>query len=418
METLNVRLFKLIAAGHSVDPPLLEFASQVSLLSGWACLAVLGWAVWRRPGAASHVVVALIIGAAISIIARSIAAALEFPRPFMVGLSPLHLPHGARPGLPSTHASVMFTLAFLLLMRPPLRTAGWLLAGLAALTSWSRIYLGLHFPQDIAAGMLLAALVTAGVLLAERLWHFARRSLRWPASPAEKLLSGNWAGCYLGLFFLALAVLIGLAIPSHISPSFIEEGGPVEAGTIVLYVAAALAVALIRLPALSRLDKLCVAIVLLAFAAREADLHVALFGISILKARFYSTLASPGQIAVALLLLVPIAASFAWLTVRHGRQFLRSPSRWPASITTLAVFIFALILAKSMDRLPSMLRAANVLEDVSERVLRVMAGVEEVMEFSLPVLVLLAVVQGLWSPRASAPSQPSFLDEEGARLTG
>ena len=42
-------------------------------------------------------------------------------------------------------------------------------------------------------------------------------------------------------------------------------------------------------------DSLIVRSVELAIAAREADLHIALFGISILKARFYNSIGTPWQ---------------------------------------------------------------------------------------------------------------------------
>jgi membrane-associated phospholipid phosphatase len=87
--------------------------------------------------------------------------ALDLPRPFMRGLSPLYIPHGQRPGLPSTHASVMFTLAFMMIFRRASVGPGTALLVVALLTSWARIYLGIHFPADIAAAAVLAALACA-----------------------------------------------------------------------------------------------------------------------------------------------------------------------------------------------------------------------------------------------------------------
>jgi membrane-associated phospholipid phosphatase len=161
VDALNLYLFHAIAAGFDPHPLLLPLASLVSSLSGWACLVFLSWVAWCRPTEVAHVLTALALGAAISLLARDMAATLGFPRPFMLGLSPLHAPHGMRAGLPSTHASVMFTIAFMVLLRRPLRDVGWALIGAAALTGWSRIYLGIHFPADIAAGMMLATAATA-----------------------------------------------------------------------------------------------------------------------------------------------------------------------------------------------------------------------------------------------------------------
>lgn len=397
MDDINVFLFNAIAPGVGEDARLLAFAAQVSQLSGWVCLAVIGWATWRRPEALLQVVTALAVGAALSLAAPSIAGALEFPRPFMVGLSPPHLPHAAHPGLPSTHASAMFTVAFLLAVRPPLRSAGALLAGLAALTACSRIYLGLNFPQDIAAGILLALLVTAAVLLAPHAWRRLRR-LRLGTGRAalrslQTVLQSRRAACYLSLAFFALAVLIGLGMPALVPTAFVEEGGPVETGTILLYAVAALAVAFVRLPALSGIDKLCAIVVLVAFAAREADLHVALFGFSILKARFYSTVGSADQITVAVLVLALIALAALLLMKRHGRRWLTSPANWSAPDATVIVFMFVLLVAKSMDKLPGTLEYLGRASLLSSQVLLLMLSVEEILEFLLPGLVLLAIMQ-------------------------
>ena len=54
-------------------------------------------------------------------LAHALADAIGMPRPFMMGLSPAHIEHGARGSLPSAHASVMFTVALLLCLRPSLR---------------------------------------------------------------------------------------------------------------------------------------------------------------------------------------------------------------------------------------------------------------------------------------------------------
>jgi len=74
----------------------------------------------------------------------------------MLGLSPNYIAHGSRGSLPSAHATVMFTVALLCLLRPVLREVGAAIFAVAALTGWARIYVGAHFPADIAAGLLLA----------------------------------------------------------------------------------------------------------------------------------------------------------------------------------------------------------------------------------------------------------------------
>ena len=171
MDALNLYLFQAMAAGFEPHPLLLSCATTISGVSGWACLAVLAWMVGSRPGQFPTVLVTLAVGGVISLFARDLASALDVPRPFMRGLSPLYVPHGLRPGLPSTHASVMFTMAFMVLLRRSASDAGAVLLVVAVLTGWSRIYLGIHFPADIAAGIVLAALTAAVWAVVARPWR-------------------------------------------------------------------------------------------------------------------------------------------------------------------------------------------------------------------------------------------------------
>ena len=78
-------------------------------------------------------------------------------RPFIAGLGKQWLPHVASHSFPSSHASVSF--AFAVATALAARHWYWVLPALAvaALISWSRIYLGLHFPSDILAGALVGA---------------------------------------------------------------------------------------------------------------------------------------------------------------------------------------------------------------------------------------------------------------------
>jgi undecaprenyl-diphosphatase len=159
MQDLDFALFRLVNAGASVPAWSLRFAEFASdvlpallMLAIGACALVSGR--WRHAlftALASLLVVWLMVN-----LIRTVA---PIPRPAFYGLGIQWVPQGARPGFPSLHAAGAFTVAFSLWCLPsraPMRAA--LLV--AAVVAWSRMFLGLHFPSDIVAAVMLGALVS------------------------------------------------------------------------------------------------------------------------------------------------------------------------------------------------------------------------------------------------------------------
>ena len=175
MNAINLGLFDLLAAGIDPAPWLLALARSFALGGSWAAAVVVGIALWRRPQDRPYLLIVLAMAGLAKLLSHGIADALDLPRPFMLGLSPAYIPHGGRGSLPSTHASVMFFIAFAFLLRPTLRRPGVALTVLACLTGWARVCVGVHFPLDIVAGALLAAAL-AGALALARWWVADRAS--------------------------------------------------------------------------------------------------------------------------------------------------------------------------------------------------------------------------------------------------
>ena len=161
MQAVNISLFQWLGAGHAPDAHLLWLATPVAEGTSWLCLALLAVAAWRQPAQRGYAMATLAAIGAAALAAHALAQALNLPRPFVAGLSPNYIAHGARGSLPSAHASVMFTLALVLCLRPALRTLGLVVFAIALVTGWARIYVGAHFPFDVAAGLALAVVITA-----------------------------------------------------------------------------------------------------------------------------------------------------------------------------------------------------------------------------------------------------------------
>ena len=190
----------------------------------------------------------------------------------------------------------------------------------------------------------------------------------------------------------AIGLINSLLLPWESSLELMREGGPVENTTvIVFYIALAVLWTFTPLE-LPRLSCAAISILLLACAARELDMHIALFGMSILKSNFYRKFATGQQIAVALLIIFPVLLSVVYLLIRHGRWLLNGVrQRVPTAVTTMSI-IGLLVFVKLLDR------ALGVVEELGGQAppiaLRAMQlSLEEPLETVLALLVMVAIAQ-------------------------
>lgn len=160
VKNLDTQIFSWMAAGYTPDPALLPLAMTLAIWGAWLGGIALAWTTWKHPSQWLYLLIALLTAAFSGMLAHGFAANWTSPRPYMLDLSPAYIPHANRGSLPSTHATVFFTLAAIMALRPVLRPAAGVMAAIGLATGWGRIYCGLHFPLDILAGALLAAGVT------------------------------------------------------------------------------------------------------------------------------------------------------------------------------------------------------------------------------------------------------------------
>lgn len=155
--------------GIAVDLTALGSATVVTLI---VCIAVAFFALARLWGSVSQLVIAAIGGAMISSMLKQV---LERERPPELG----RLVHVASFSYPSGHslqsAAVYLTLAILIARRhsqPLAHKLVFVLAlALAGAIGSSRAYLGVHYPSDITAGLLLGA---GWALLVSAVFSFLR----------------------------------------------------------------------------------------------------------------------------------------------------------------------------------------------------------------------------------------------------
>lgn len=192
----------------------------------------------------------------------------------------------------------------------------------------------------------------------------------------------------LGLSVL-LALLLWLALPAQTVLALMAEEGPVESATVLAYVLAIVAIWLLR--ASTWPTRLASSMVLLMFAAREMDLHKSLFGISMLKSRFYLSAPLLPRLA-ALAILLPLALALVYLVWKHARPLWRGLRQRQALAITMACFMTALFASKAIDRsLNIVFEMFNYASPLWLQALQL--AFEETLELLLPVLAIVAARQ-------------------------
>lgn len=164
----NKDIFFWLNASSHPDRAVVLLAQTVAQ---WVIVAAAVGAVclWIRGRPTNRgALLAVMCGMAAALGVNQIAGLLWFePRPFMVGLGHTLMAHARDNSFPSDHATFMWSLGFGLIATGAARGWGWLVCLLGLGVAWARIFLGLHFPIDMA-GSLLVAVVGAAIACAVR----------------------------------------------------------------------------------------------------------------------------------------------------------------------------------------------------------------------------------------------------------
>ncbi|TNE36156.1 MAG: undecaprenyl-diphosphatase [Alphaproteobacteria bacterium] len=157
----NLTLFHLINGPANPSPALLEVAKALAVLPPWGAIVLLifCWLYGNREKQRAVMIagLALLLGLGLNFL---IGAIYYSPRPFAVGIGNNLYPHDLESSFPSDHATFLWSLGISLLLAGPLRGFGWLFVVLGLATAWARVFLGVHFPLDMA-GALVTAFIAA-----------------------------------------------------------------------------------------------------------------------------------------------------------------------------------------------------------------------------------------------------------------
>jgi len=173
MEEFNQSLFLLFNANPHPNPlivntamffaELLIYLIPISLLAGWL----------RGAEATRKLMLEAVVAAIVALSISMLCGMLwQHPRPFVIGLGSNFLAHSPDSSFPSDHLTLQWSVAFSFLLQKRLRTLGIAYSLLGLPMAWSRMYLGVHYPFDMAGAAAVAA-VSAFVCFRCAPWYVA-----------------------------------------------------------------------------------------------------------------------------------------------------------------------------------------------------------------------------------------------------
>jgi undecaprenyl-diphosphatase len=161
IQNLNHTLFLLVNAGATTPRWWIDLAVFVAndLVYGVPVLLI---GLWLAGGSSRRG--AALLAFAIAMIAlganQLIGLAWYQPRPFVIGLGHTWASHVPDASFPSDHLT-LFTSIGLGLLSGGLKRVGAATLVVGLLVGWARVYVGLHFPLDMAGSLLVAAACSA-----------------------------------------------------------------------------------------------------------------------------------------------------------------------------------------------------------------------------------------------------------------
>ena len=168
--TLNLALFAQLNAAPGSDPRLLLMAEVFAVYLLWLVPALLVIGLLRSSERLKRPLWEAFIATLLALAASWVIGWLwPTPRPFMMPVGQTFLEHAPTPAFPSNHATIMLTMAFSLLLHAGTRRIGRYLLLLTLPVAWARVFLGVHFPQDMLGALVLAAAM-ATLVGASRSW--------------------------------------------------------------------------------------------------------------------------------------------------------------------------------------------------------------------------------------------------------
>jgi undecaprenyl-diphosphatase len=161
IEQINFALFHLINQYAGLNP-IIDYLAIITA-KYMPVIIILGLVyLWFKNKSRNRDIVLFGVYAAIlGLIINYVIGLVYFhPRPFMLHLGTLLFQYPAETSFPSDHATLMFSLALMLMYFKETRVAGFIFLILGAVGSFARIFSGVHFPLDILGSLIVSIIST------------------------------------------------------------------------------------------------------------------------------------------------------------------------------------------------------------------------------------------------------------------
>lgn len=158
MEQLNTKLFTLINqfAGHNQLLDYIFMFSAEAMPYIFIAIIITVW--FRCTEQSKRYLIGATLTSVVGITINHFIAQFYFhPRPFMNDLGTTLIAHTPNSSFPSDHTTFMFCLAIGLLFYPAMRKLALGLSLFALIGGLSRVYIGVHYPFDIAGALIVSA---------------------------------------------------------------------------------------------------------------------------------------------------------------------------------------------------------------------------------------------------------------------
>lgn len=206
------------------------------------------------------------------------------------------------------------------------------------------------------------------------------------------LITHRYFSLCLILLACCLALLSSVLLDYDFLLRFVDEGGFIETLTLFFYAIAAVFALCYGRKTIRLTSRVAIAILMIAMLAREADLHK-VFGMSMLKIKFWLTTESTFTAKLAAILIILFLAFALYILIRNaGKQWLSDSKHGLAYAITLWLFLAVLVISKIIDR------SVNMIDEMTNWmaptwVVAIQLPQEEYLECLLPLLIIVAIIQ-------------------------